>query len=286
MLTPNGPGSPFELLFADDAAEPASLPEAYRQIYPGDWRMPKIEGKPYTFSNFGQSRDGRISFNEPGSLDASFVTKADPHDRWLMGLLRARAHAVIVGDTTVNLESGHFWTPDFICPGDGDAFNDLRQREGYAPIPILVILSYAGNVNFAEICFKRRDLQVVLATTSKGAAAVSDIQVAAHLDVLDLGDKAADLHRLMAILYSDYGVRHLLCEGGAHVFAGLLDAGLIDEEFVTWCPTFVGRSASRFRPSYTEGVAWMPDSAPYSKPVSLHRAGDYLFMRTRCLYRK
>src|SRR5690606_24087799 len=102
----------------------------------------------------------------------------------------------------------------------------------------------------------------------------------------DLGKESADLHRLMSILCSDYGVHNLLCEGGARVFAGLLDAGLVDEEFVTWCPTFVGRSPQRFRPSYTEGVAWMPDTAPYSRPISLHKAGDYLFMHTRCEYQK
>jgi riboflavin biosynthesis pyrimidine reductase len=88
------------------------------------------------------------------------------------------------------------------------------------------------------------------------------------------------------MLHSDYGIRNLLCEGGARVFANMLDAGLIDEEFVTFCPTFVGRSPDRFRPSYCEGVAWLPETAPYSKPISLHRAGDLLFMRTRCHYQK
>jgi hypothetical protein len=64
----------------------------------------------------------------------------------------------------------------------------------------------------------------------------------------------------------------------------LLNLGLVDEEFVTWCPAFVGRSPERQRPSYTEGVAWLPDNAPYSKPLSLHRGGDCLFLRTRCHY--
>ncbi len=283
MLAPNGPGSPFQLLFADDAHEAPSLPAAYRHFYPGDWRMVEFPDRPYTFTNFGQSRDGRISYNEPTMRDASFVTKGDPHDRWLMGLLRTRCHAVLVGETTVNSESGHFWTPDFIYPDDGDALNDLRRSEGYAPIPLLVILSYAGKVNLAAYCFGRADQHIVLATTSAGAKAVEGVEVAAKLDVLDLGEVSADLHRLMAVLRCDYGVRHLLCEGGARVFANLLDAGLVDEEFVTWCPTFVGRDADHIRPSYTEGVAWMPDNAPYSKPVSLHRAGDYLFMRTQVI---
>lgn len=170
---PHGPGVPFRLLFLETPEAPPSLPAAFRAIYPGDWHLPELTDRPYVYSNFAPSRDGRISFNEPGMVDASHVTKAFAPDRWL---------------------------------------------------------------------------------------------------------------RLMGVLHGDYGVRHLLCEGGARVFAGMLDAGLVDEEFLTWCPTFVGRSPDRFRPSYTEGVAWTPDTAPYSKPISLHRAGDYLFLRTRVLY--
>ncbi|MBX3002268.1 MAG: RibD family protein [Caldilineaceae bacterium] len=287
MRHPKGPGSPFQLLFAMESAQEPSLPSSYRAIYPGDWQPPAVEGRPYVYTNFAQSRDGRISFNEPNMRDASHVTKAAPHDRWLMGLLRTRAHAIMVGDTTINLESGHLFSPDFICPFDGDALNDLRHSEGYSAQMLLVILSYKGEINFDEACFQRPDLhRIVIATTTEGAARIKDVRRPAAIDVLDLGERSADLHRLMQILYGDYGVRNLLCEGGARVFAGMLDAGLVDEEFVTWCPTFVGRNEEHPRPSYTEGVAWLPHTAPYSQPLTLHRADDYLYMRTRCRYQK
>jgi 5-amino-6-(5-phosphoribosylamino)uracil reductase len=284
MTQPQGPGSPYQLLFSDETAETPSLPEAFRQIYPGDWHVPALQDRPYIYSNFAQSRDGRISFNEPGAESAEPVTKANPHDRWLMGLLRVRADAILVGDVTVNKESGHIWTPEFIYPPDAEAFAALRAVEGYRPVPRLVSLSLDGKVNFDEATFQRNDVHIILATTAKGAAQASDVQRAATIDVHNLGDLTVDLQRLMRLLRSDYGITNLLCEGGARVFANLLDAGLIDEEFVTYCPTFVGRSPDRFRPSYCEGVAWQPETAPYSKPLSLHRAGDLLFMRTQCQY--
>jgi riboflavin biosynthesis pyrimidine reductase len=89
---------------------------------------------------------------------------------------------------------------------------------------------------------------------------------------------------LLAILSGEYAVKTLLCEGGARVFGQWFREGLIDEEFVTWCPIFVGGSTEHFRPSYCEDVTWTPTTAPYSKPISLHRAGDYLFLHTRCSY--
>lgn len=65
MTHPQGPGSPFQLLFSDDAHQAASLPEAFRQHYPGDWHIPTIKDRPYIYSNFAKSRDGRITFNLP-----------------------------------------------------------------------------------------------------------------------------------------------------------------------------------------------------------------------------
>ena len=102
--------------------------------------------------------------------------------------------------------------------------------------------------------------------------------------MLTLGEESVDLPRLVKLLHDDYSVRNLLCEGGSRVFAAMLDAKLIDEEFVTLCPTFIGRTPDRHRPSYTEGVAWTPKDAPYSKPLSLRRAGDMLYMRTQLHY--
>lgn len=287
MISPTGLDRPFELLYTEPVAA-HSLPPVYRALYPGDWPMQSHPDRPYIYTNFAPSRDGRISFNEPDATDASFVTKADPHDRWLMALLRVRAHAILVGDNTVRLEPGHIWTPEFIYPPEAEAFNDLRRVEGYDPIPKLVILSFDGNLDFSEERFQNPDLHIILATTEKGAARAAAVDLAgqcsASVDVLTLGADSVDLHVMARLLHSEYGVRHLLCEGGARVFANLLDAGLVDEEFLTYCPTFVGRSPEKFRPSYTEGVAWTPDNAPYSQPVSIHKAGDYIFLRTRCLY--
>ena len=285
MVQPQGPGTPFQLLFNDEVASYPSLPPEFLQIYPGDWHIPTVAGRPYTYTNFAQARDGRISYNEPNASTGGDVTGFDAHDRWLMGLLRARADAVMSGDATVHIEPEHLWTAEFMCPYDAPALTALRQTEEYAPVPMLVIVSLNGQLNFESACFRHEEGHVLLATTADGAAYTRGATCAAKLDVHNLGNSMVDLKRLSAILYSDYGVRNLLCEGGARLFANMLDAGLIDEEFVTFCPNFIGRSSDKFRPSYTEGVAWMPGRAPYSKPLTLHRAGDFLYMRTKVSYK-
>ena len=284
MHDPKGPGTPFHLLFSDEPTSDTALPDSFRLIYPGDWQLHSRTDRPFVFTNFAQSRDGRVSYNEPGISTGGDVTRFNAHDRWLMGLARSRADAVMMGDVTVKVEGDHLWSAEFICPSDAQAFTNLRRTEKRRPLPFLVVLSYDGNIGYDQAAFQDPHQHIILATTHKGAQVAQDVHCTARMDVLDLGESTVDLHRLMQVLYHDYRVQHLLCEGGPHVMGGMLNAGLVDEEFVTICPTFVGRDPNHFRPSYTEGVAWLPGNAPYSQPVTLHRAGDFLYMRTRCQY--
>ncbi|MCX6048402.1 MAG: dihydrofolate reductase family protein [Chloroflexi bacterium] len=283
-ITPIGPGSPFTLLFTEDQATTPSLPEAFRAIYGGDWHIPPSTGRPYTYSNFAAGRDGRVSYNEPGISSGGEVTNFNAHDRWLMGLLRARADAVMTGDGTLKIEPEHHWTAEFIYPGEEAAFTALRQAEKRSGPPKLVIVSYAGDLNAKSFCFQQPDLHIIVATTTHGYEQVKDIECTAQLDVHQLGADWVDLAQLSQMLYSDYNVRALLCEGGPRLMGGMLNAGLIDEEFLTYCPRFVGETKEKFRPSYVEGVAFQPETAPYSRPYSLRRAGDFLFLQTRCTY--
>jgi len=85
----------------------------------------------------------------------------------------------------------------------------------------------------------------------------------------------------MAALRHDYGVRTLLCEGGPRVYGSLLGAGLVDDEFLTLSPGVIGSEPGKRRPGLVEGRAFTPQNAPRSALVSLRRAGDHLFLRSR-----
>ena len=59
------------------------------------------------------------------------------------------------------------------------------------------------------------------------------VQVVRHED-------AVDLPQALAHLRAERGVRSVLCEGGPRLHAQLLDAGLVDELFVTHAPKLAG----------------------------------------------
>jgi 5-amino-6-(5-phosphoribosylamino)uracil reductase len=269
----------FELLF-DQTAHGISLPDDIRNIYQGDWVLP--DKQLYTYSNFVISRDGRISFNEPGHLGGGDVSAFNPYDRWLMALLRARAEAVIVGDNTLRLEPEHLWTHDYIYPEHTEPFTRLRHQEGLSSQPIQIFLSQEGNLYHDAAVFTK-DVEIIIATTSRGAEKAKALQSKARLHVLELGEEWVDLQLLANILQHDFDIKRLLCEGGPRAYGSLIKARLIDEEFLTLSPTVLGNSTPA-RPGLIEGVSFSPTHYPLSKPISLRRAGDHLFLRSRYVY--
>jgi riboflavin biosynthesis pyrimidine reductase len=280
----------FELLFDEPQPTPSLLPSLL-EIYAGDWAIPEVSGRPYVYSNFVQSRDGRVSFSVPGRAGGGDVSGFNQHDQWLMGLLRARADAVVMGDTTLKIEPEHLWTCEYIYPSDPGLFLELRQREKRAATPLQVFLSLEGDLHTEARVFSE-DVHIIVATTTRGAERAKHITCKAKLEVLALGDDSVDIRQLCQVLHSTYQVKTLLCEGGPRTYGSFIAAHCIDEEFLTLAPTVVGNnvvgndSSKTSRPGLIEGVAFMPDNYPTSKPVSLRRAGDHLFLRSRYEYPK
>ena len=262
-----GPGTPFVSLLDEDIDAGLRLPEPFRQLYGGDWPVPAPGAKrPYTYMNFVASRDGRVSFSEPGHLGGGDVSLFNAHDQWLMGLLRSRCDAVLNGDNTLRLDPPLLLTPDFIFPADAAAFAALRAAEGRQAIPLHVILSLEGDLPAEATVFGRPEIPLLIATTTRGVApARAVLGDRANATVRDFGVESVDPVALLAALRQEYGVRSLLCEGGPRTYGSLLGAGQVDDEFLTLSPIIIGNhpaGAGRHRPSLVEGIAFAPGAGP------------------------
>jgi riboflavin biosynthesis pyrimidine reductase len=277
-----GPGSAFQTLFTAPAEDGIVLDGGAQTLY-GGWTLPVFTDRPYVYVNFVTSRDGRVSFNIPGAIGGGAVSRNNKHDQWLMGLLRARADAVLVGDNTLKLESEHVWTAESIFPDDAVGFSALRQAEGRQPYPVQVFVSASGAIPAHAAVLKDPTLRIVIATTAGGArTALSHLGERENVDVLACGEDQVDFRRLLHDLWSRYQVKSLLCEGGPRLYGSMLRAGAIDEECVTLSPIIIGNvSGFQERPGLVEGTAFSPDDAPTSTLLSVRKAGDYLFLRSR-----
>jgi len=280
MIPVHGPGAPFTTLFDEQEQSGTPLPEAFAQIY-SSWPLPAPHNeRPFTYVNFVMSHDGRVSFNEPGHGGGGDISRRDRHDRWLMGLLRARADAVLVGGSSIVAAGNHVWTPQAVFHEDKHAWEMLRAHEGRAPVPLLVVLTRSGEVPQHAPALRNADLPVLIATTTNGEARAREI----------LGERAwvryfttghsLDQPAVMGRLGGE-GVQTLLCEGGPQIHASLLKDALIDDAFVTISPIIVGEDHEHERPSLIEGAAFSVDQPPQLRLLSLHRHGSYLYLHSR-----
>jgi len=280
MIDVHGPGEPFTLLFDEQDSDGQPLPDAFTQVY-GAWSLPAAADRPFTYVNFVMSHDGRVSFNTPGHLGGGDVSRRDAHDRWLMGLLRARADAVLVGGSSIEAAGNHVWTPEAVFPDDAAAFAELRRSEGRAAVPLLVVLTRSGRLPKHAPALDNPNLPVLIASTRRGADEARDILGRrTWVRYLTFG-KELDQAAVLRSLYRDYGVKSLLSEAGPQVYGALLKDQLIDDAFVTISPIMIGRSNEHYRPSLIEGVAFDYELPPQLRLLSVHCHGSYLYLHSR-----
>lgn len=288
-ISVRGPALKFETLFDADASsegEGMALHPDFAHVYGGPMRLrPPSNGLPLLAMNFVTAHDGRVAFNHPDHRGGGPISGFDDNDVWLMGLLRARADAVVIGEGTLRAEPSHINTPEDIYPGDREAFTALRRHENRSELPIFSYITFAGNLPPESRAFSMEDAHIVVATTTVGARHIRDtIRPAGRMDVLDFGDDGVDLKRYARVMAGDYGVNFLLCEGGATLYGALLAAGIVNQPFITRSPLVVGEPAANARPSLVEGFGWLPHDAPRMQILSVRQAGDHLYMRYRATY--
>ena len=277
-----GLNDPWETLVGGFREAGDALPEPWQSVI-GPWDIPDRGDRPYVYMNFMISRDGRVSFNNPDNLSPAPIALGKSHDPWLMGVLRARADAVMVGDGTLKANSDHIWRSEFVLPHAADAFADLRRAENLPETVPLVLLSYDADLPEDAAQFADPAAHTILVTTLAVADRAREFadRVPAQVDVRAFGETAVDLAAMMRMLRSEFGIRRLLCEGGPRVYASLLAAHLVDDEFLTLSPIVLGGTATALRPSLVEGIAFGPDTAPVSHLLTVARSGDFLFLRSR-----
>ena len=233
---------PFERLFERDRLPLFGLPAALAATYAGDFGL----SRPVLYANFVSSADGVVAL--PGDGDSGRVVSGDNEpDRFIMGLLRAAADAVVIGAGTFRKGDGNC-SPGAIYPAAGRLFADLRTQLGLRPHPLLVVVTASGNIDPAHPSL--RDGLIV--TTPHGEARLREaLPSGARIAVL--GAQRIDGRSLLDFLHTQ-GLQVVLTEGGPSLVGQLLEEGLLDELFLTSSPRLFGRWSGDGRKSLLEGV--------------------------------
>jgi riboflavin biosynthesis pyrimidine reductase len=259
--------SPFEVLYQTD--RPAlPLPAELQGLYGG---MVGLD-EPSLYANFVSSIDGVVSIPSlPGSVQ--MIGGQNTADRFLMALLRATADALLLGATTFRASREAHWTAENMYPPAAAAFGELRRRLRHTKPPELAVVTASGNLDPG---YPALEAGALILTTAQGAERLGH-RLPGASTVLAVGPRI-DLPKAVTLLRAR-GHQLILSEGGPTLLGSLLTNDLVDQLFLTVSPTLAGHPHTSDRLSLTEGAELLPGHPVHGQLLSLHRHGDYVFLR-------
>lgn len=261
---------PLDLLFEQDGLPSYDLPEGLGRLYGGGlgFEAPRL------YANFVSSLDGVVAL-EGEKQSSQIISGKSEADRFVMGLLRACADAVLIGAGTLRAAPGSLWTPTYIYPDAAAEFAEFRRHLGRSDEPRLVLVTARGEMDPHHPALEAGALVL---TTSLGATKLGN-RLPGSSTVVALGNgRAINLVDVIATLRSE-GHEVVLSEGGPTLIAGVLEAGLLNELFLTLSPILAGRSVARGRPGLVEGAELLPHRSIAGDLVSIRKDRSHLFLR-------
>ena len=183
----------------------------------------QVRHRPEVTVKLATSMDGRIATHKG-------------HSQWITGelsrrqahLLRAQADAVMVGSGTAVLDNPRL---DVRLPGLGNATPLRVVVDGRLRLPLT-----------HDLVARAKDAPTVLVTHDGNPAERVAAYVDAGVEVLKVGKDAFGHCALPAALagLAERGINHLMVEGGGHLAAAFLRAGLVDRLAWFRAPIVVG----------------------------------------------
>jgi riboflavin biosynthesis pyrimidine reductase len=219
---------------APDAVRPAHRAEIGAAALVGSLRLWKRgrprdgTSRPWLALNMASTADGRATI---GGRSGPIGNRADGE---LFHALRTAVDAVLVGAGTVRAEHYGRLVRE-------ESARALRRARGLAEEPLGCIVSQSLALPADEIpLLAEPGARVAILTPSSAGLPESAAEVRY---VRCSRDGRLDLRGALEELYG-LGVRTMLCEGGPHLNAQLLAAGVVDELFLSVAPKLASGDAS------------------------------------------
>ena len=201
--------------------------------------------RPWIYANVIASRNGIVAWIRTDAGDdpvravagGDFDRPGRRADLRLMRRLRAEADAVAFGAQTLRDQPDLIGGVDDVGAELGEALHRIRAERGRRRVPLQVIYSESGRLDLRVPMFNTPDVAVVVVTTGAGARLLrANGSVDRGVSILATGEVEVEPAGLVLAherLFQEFGVQHLVCEGGAVILDALHDAGILDEIFVT-----------------------------------------------------
>ena len=220
--------------------------------------------RPYTVLNMVSTADGRATLSgRSGEIGGSA-------DKALFMGLRTIVDGVMVGAGTVRAEGYKRLVRD-------EGRRAARRERGLNEEPLACVVS--GRLALSEEIPLLADPQARVAILTASQTSLPPGCKAEVEYIRAMRDGVLDLSGAMSQLREAHGIHTLLCEGGPHLGAQLLQEGLIDELFLSLSPLLASGDATGETLRILSGPELEP---PVSLDlVSVYEHDSHLFLRYR-----
>jgi riboflavin biosynthesis pyrimidine reductase len=229
-----------------------------------DISLPTIPDRPYFYANFVQTLDGKVAVT-PRS---SYWPLGSRTDHAALVTLRTQADALVHGKTTALSSSTTKLLSD-------EVFQQRRIGLGKpAELPYFIVSNHP-DPELLELLERPSLYKPTLITSSSNREMCKELTV----DVLYFEDETSTLLALADQLFLA-GHRKVLLEGGPHLFTSFLEAGLVDELFITISPRFIGNKPGNTL-TMGEGILLDPEKVAHFELLSVQPIEDEVYLRYR-----
>lgn len=183
--------------------------------------------RPKVLINFALTVDGKIS-----TANFTPTTFTSAYDKRRLLEIRSLGDAVMVGRGTVEKDRMTMGMPDA-------ELRKARRARGQAEYPLRVILSGSGKLELSLPVFGQK-FSPILLFTGRSTDNDNEPPWPDHVRVHRSERDWQDVGEILTFLYTEYGVRTLVCEGGPTLVRTLAGRDLIDEIYATIAPKMFG----------------------------------------------
>ncbi len=201
------------------------------------FESPAFDGSlPAINTVFVRSADGNTGTDNPMELGGGLSDKHLMYE----GLSSVHADAILTGASTIRGEQMvmAIWHPELVA---------LRASLGLGRYPAQVVATRTGELNVeGALLYNVPELRVFILTGDAGARALTPYtKQRPWIHVLSAGPKS-DVIAGLKILHSGYAIARVSCIGGRTLTTQLIDAGVVQDIYLTTSPRLGGEPGTPF----------------------------------------
>ncbi len=185
--------------------------------------------KPYIICHMMSLLDGRI--------DCDVTEQIESGNEYYDALQQLNCPSTLMGRVTMQM---HYALPEPFVPSSPDPIGQEDFFKAITAKGYLIAIDTMGRLRWPQHQFDGLPLLVI--TSEQCPKQYHETLSKQHISWIACGNEGINLPRALEILSDEFAIDRISLTGGGNINAAFLNAGLIDEVSMMWCPGIDARA--------------------------------------------